>query len=54
MEKSDVAYIKAMLWGIFGVCQGSELPDPIFWITILYIFLYGIEFLFYKYKETGE
>ncbi len=54
MRNSDVAYIKAMLWGIIGVCQSSELSDPMFWIVILYIFLYGVEFLFYRYKENGE
>lgn len=54
MEKSDVAYIKALLWGLIGIYQSSELSNPMFWITILYIFLYGIEFIFYKYKETGE
>lgn len=54
MKQSDVAYIKAMLWGIAGICQGSELPDPMFWIIVLNIFLYGIEFVFYKYKENSE
>ena len=54
MKQSDVAYIKAMLWGIAGICQGSELPDLMFWIIILNIFLYGIEFVFYRYKENSE
>ena len=54
MRNSDVAYVKAMLWGIIGICQDFELSDPMFWIIILYIFLYGIEFLFYRYKELTE
>jgi hypothetical protein len=54
MQKSDIAYIKAMLWGIVGVCQGSELPEAMSWIIILNIFLYGIEFAFYRYKENSE
>ena len=54
MRNSDVAYIKAMLWGIAGICQGFELPDPMFWMVILNIFFYGIEFVFYRYKENGE
>lgn len=53
MRNSDVAYIKAMLWGIVGVCQ-DELPDPIFWIVVVNILFYGLEFAFYKYKENGE
>lgn len=54
MQKSDVAYIKAMLWGIVGICRGPELPDVMFWIIILNTLLYGIEFVFCKYKENGE
>jgi len=54
MEKSDVAYIKALLWGIVGVCQGSELSDSMFCIVMLNILLYAIEFGFYKYKENGK
>lgn len=54
MRDSDAAYIKTMLWGIIGVCRGSEMPDPMFWIVILNILLYGIECAFYKYKENGE
>lgn len=54
MRNSDIAYIKAILWGIIGVCQGSELPDPIFWIITLNILFYGIESAFYKYKENSE
>jgi hypothetical protein len=54
MQNSDVAYIKAMLWGIICVCRGSELPDLLFWIILFNILCYGIEFVFYKYKENGE
>lgn len=54
MRNSDIAYIKTMLWGIIGVCQGSEMPDPMFLIVVLSILLYSIEFAFYKYKENSE
>lgn len=58
MQNSDVAYIKAMLWGIIGsivdVCQDPKLPDPMFWIITLNILFYGIESAFYKYKENSE
>lgn len=46
MQDSDIAYIKAMLWGIFGVCQGSELPDLMFWIAMLYI-LFMVQNLYF-------
>ncbi len=54
MRNSDVAYIKGMLWGIIGVCQGSELPDLMFWLVVLNLLFCGIEFVFYRYKENGE
>jgi hypothetical protein len=54
MQDSDVAYIKAMLWGILGVCQGSELSDPMFWMIFLNVLLYGFGFIFYRWKENGE
>lgn len=54
MRNSDAAYIKVMLWGIIGLCQGPELPSPMFWIVILNILLYSIEFVFCKYNENGE
>jgi hypothetical protein len=54
VQNSDIAYIKAMLWGIVGVCRGPELPDPLFWIIFLNILFYGIEFVFCKYKENNS
>lgn len=54
MRNSDVAYIKAILWGIIGVCRKPEIPDPMFWMVVLNILFYGIESAFYKYKENSE
>lgn len=54
MRNSDIAYIKAILWGIIGVCRGPEIPDPMLWIVTLNILFYGIESAFYKYKENSE
>lgn len=53
MQKSDVAYIKAMLWGIIST-QYSVLTDATFWIAILNIVFYGIQFIYYRYMEEGE
>ena len=55
MEKSDVAYIKALLWGIAGLCRNADLPDPIFWLMVFYMVYYGLEFVHYKLREeNGE
>lgn len=54
MKQSDVAYIKAMLWGIFCICRNAELSEPIFWIAFCYMLFYGIEFIFYRIKENNE
>ena len=55
MRDSDVAYIKAMLWGIVGILyKESGLLDPIFWMSLFYILVYGFEFIFYRLKENGE
>ena len=54
MRNSDVAYIKAILWGIVGVCRGPEIPDPIFWMVVFNTLFYGIESAFYRYKENGK
>lgn len=56
MQKSDVAYIKAMLWGIVSIqcCQYSELSDVTFWITIANIVFYGMQFIYYGYIVGEE
>ena len=53
MQKSDVAYIKAMLWAIIST-QYSILADVTFWIVVLNIVFYSMQFIYYKYMEEGE
>lgn len=53
MQKSDVAYIKAMLWAIVST-QYSILTDVTFWIVVLNIIFYGMQSIYYKYIEEGE